>query len=345
MTITGFVLESERTVEARDRKRPSAGEGEVLLRIERVGICGSDIEYYKHFRCGAFVPKEPFVLGHEFSGIVEEVGRGVTDVPLGARAAVEPSIPCGRCDYCREGRYNLCNNMRFFGSASSFPHLDGGFQELVSVPIGNLFVLPSHLGAAEGALLEPLAVAVHAVRRARPLDDANVLITGGGTIGQLSAMVARAYGARRITVSDPVAERRRFASDHGVDVVVDPVNEDLFEVAGNERRGGYDVAIEASGQEIAITQVLQAVRKGGRYVQVGTISANVSVPANLIMVKELNVSGSFRYNHDFPAALSLLAAGRIPAQDVISETLPFAKTKDAFEDAVSGGPLKVHVEM
>ena len=206
---------------------PEPGAGEVLLRIECVGICGSDIEYYRHFQCGAFTPREPFVLGHEFCGIIEKIGHGVTHIALGSRAVVEPSISCATCRYCLEGHYNLCDNMRFYGSASAYPHLNGGFREYLTAPIRNLHVLPAQFSAAEGALLEPLAVAVHALRRARPLDNNRLLIIGGGTIGQLLAMAARAYGAASITLSDPIAAKRAFAQEHAADETLDPAATDL----------------------------------------------------------------------------------------------------------------------
>lgn len=345
MSIKGFQLLGAREIAPAELPDPEPGAGEVLIEIERVGICGSDIEYYRHFQCGVFVPKEPFVLGHEFAGTVVAQGHGVTEPRLGSRVAVEPSVPCGACRQCREGRYNLCDNIRFFGTAASHPHIDGGFRELVPAPVSNVFVLPEGVGPGEGALLEPLAVAVHAVRRARPVDDTNILINGGGTIGQLVAMVAKAFGAGRITVSDPVEARRSFALEHGVHAAVDPVADSLIDLGREESRGGWDIVFDASGQEQAIAEGIGVVRKGGRFVQIGTIAKPITIPANLIMVKELDFLGTFRYNHDFPAALTLLAERRIPAMDIVTKTFPFSESPQAFAAAASGAELKVHVEL
>lgn len=345
MGIDGFVLEDKETLVSRELQQPRPAEGEVLVRVERAGICGSDIEYFRHFKCGAFVPKRPFVLGHEFAGIVTELGPGVAEPRIGVRVAIEPSIPCGECRYCKTGRYNLCDNMRFFGSASADPHLDGGFREFVPVPARNVFVLPEDLGATEGAVLEPLAVAVHAVRRARPVDDADVLITGGGTIGQLVGMVLYAFGAKSVTVSDPLVSRRRFAQEHGAAAVLDPTEEPPSQRARVEHGGGFDIVFEASGQEPAIVEGVKAVRKGGRYVQIGTVTKDVTVPANLIMVKEVDFLGTFRYNHDFPTAITLMTSGRVPATDIVTSTYPFAQLPEAFAETRNPEQLKIHVAL
>jgi L-idonate 5-dehydrogenase len=344
MSIQGFVLTAAEHIEAQTLESPTPQMGEVLVDVRRVGICGSDIEYYRHFQCGVFVPREPFVLGHEFSGDVIALGDGVDSVAVGDRVAFEPSVPCGTCLFCREGRYNLCDNLRFYGTAAYYPHIDGAFREQIAVPAVNTIKLPNHVDYGAGALLEPLAVAVHAVRRARPVDGANVLITGGGTIGQLVAMVARALGAARVTVSDPVAQRREFALAHGVDAGVDPTSESLADIARSQPRGGWDILFEASGQEQAIVDGIGALRKGGCFVQIGTIARPVTIPANLIMVKELDMKGTFRYVNDFPMALHLLSEAKIPAMDIVTATYSFPDSPEAFRAAVGGQELKVQVE-
>lgn len=345
MGIEAYVLTGAEQIEKSERAVPQPASDEVLVRVARVGICGSDIEYYKHFQCGIFVPKEPFVPGHEFIGTIEAVGADVADRAVGDRVGVEPSVPCGTCSFCLEGRYNLCDNMRFFGTAATYPHIDGGFRELVPVSARNTYVLPDSVSDAEATVLEPLAVAVHAVRRARPVDNANILVSGGGTIGQLVTMVARALGAGRITMSDPVAARREFALNSGADVAVDPTETEILDVSREEPRGGYDIVFDASGNEAAISAGIGAARKGGRLVQIGTIARPITVPANLIMARELEWIGTFRYNHDFPAALQLLASRRVPAVDIVTASYRFSETPDAFSAAASGAHMKVHVEM
>lgn len=343
MSIRGFRLTAAQTVDPAELADPRPEAGEVLIEVERAGICGSDIEYYRHFQCGVFVPRGPMVLGHEFAGTVIGLGAGVTSVQKGARVTVEPSVPCGHCSFCREGRYNLCDNMRFFGTAATYPHIDGGFRERVTAPASNTIVLPEVMSSAAGALLEPLAVAVHAVRRGRPVDGADVLVVGGGTIGQLVSMVAQAYGARSLTLSDPVDSRRDFAQAHGAGEVIDPRDGALLDAARQRPRGGWDLVLEASGSEAGVAGGIAAARKGGTFVQIGTIAQPITIPVNLIMVRELDVRGSFRYNHDFPAARAILATGALPLMDVITRTFDFAETPEAFAVAASGQELKVQV--
>lgn len=342
-TIRRFVLTGAETVEMDTVSRPALAPGEVMIQVERVGICGSDMEYFRHFQCGIFVPQEPLVLGHEFAGTIIEHGPDVDGPPVGTRVAVEPSIPCLHCDYCREGRYNLCRNLRFFGSASVYPHMDGGFRDLVPAPVRSLIVLPESLTVRQGALLEPLAVAVHAARRAAPVDGREILVTGGGAIGQLIAMVLRAFGAAKVVVSDPLAERRERALKLAADDALDPINDDLNAYAARLRRGGFDSVFEASGQPAAIRQGLDTIRKGGIFCQVGTVDGSPNIPFNLIMTKEIDVIGSFRYAHDFQTALDLLVRGAVDAEAIITGEYPFASTPEAFAASLAPEHLKVHV--
>ena len=171
---------------------PRPSEGEALVRVRRAGICGTDVHYFSHGKVGRFIPNRPFVLGHEFAGEVVEVGKGTSNEIVGQRVAVDPSIPCGTCNFCKSGRYNLCLDMRFYGSASCDPHLDGGFSQFVVVPVANCHVVDDRLGWGEAALVEPLSVVLHALKRSGGIAGKSVLITGGGAIGQLLAISARA---------------------------------------------------------------------------------------------------------------------------------------------------------
>jgi L-idonate 5-dehydrogenase len=344
-TIRRFVLTGAKKMQMDTVSRPELAPDEVMLQIERVGICGSDMEYFRHFACGAFVPREPLVLGHEFVGVVVEHGSDVGEPPLGTRVAVEPSIPCFHCDYCREGRYNLCRNMRFFGSASVYPHMDGGFRDLVQAPASSLIVLPDTLSTRQGALLEPLAVAVHAVRRAAPIDGREILVTGGGSIGQLVAMVLQAFGAAKIVVSDPMVERRELALSLAADNVLNPLTDDFNAYAASLRRGGFDTVFEASGQPAAIRQGLETIRKGGTFCQLGTVDGTPHIPFNLIMTKELNVIGSFRYAHDFQTALDLITRDAVNAEAIVTGEYPFTATPEAFAASLEPKHLKVHVKL
>ncbi len=340
-----YYLDGIETLALREGKRPSPGQGEVVLRVNTMGICGSDIEYYLHNRVGSFVPRGPLVLGHELAGEVIEHGAGVTDPAIGARVAIDPSMPCRRCRFCRVGRHNLCDSMRFIGTAATFPHISGGLGEYVAVPAENCYVVPDHLSWGEAACLEPLAVAVHGCLRPGSLAGANVLVTGGGTIGQFVALVARALGAGTLAVSDPQPFRRDFAVEQGADVGVDPGDAAAMERARNEA-GGFDVVFEASGAPPAVRANLELVNKGGTIVQIGSIPAPVELPANLIMAKELRVMGSFRYGEVYGTAMNLLATRRTDVRPLISATYPFEKTSEAFKLAADRGEtVKVQVRV
>jgi L-idonate 5-dehydrogenase len=344
-TMLAFQIHGAKDLRAVHLPRPTPGEGEVLLAVRRAGICGSDIHYFTHGSIGRFVPKRPFVLGHEFAGAVVGLGPGVDPTLLGARVAVDPSQPCGQCKHCRKGRYNLCLDMRFFGSASCDPHIDGGFAEAVAVPARNCHRLPDTVSWGEAALLEPLSVCLHAVGRAGPLTGRSVLVTGGGTIGLLTAILARAAGAAPVVVSDPAAFARETALAVGADAALDPTDAGFAGAAAAASDGGFGVAFEASGSPRALGQAIAAVERGATLVQVGTLPAEVTLPFNDIMARELTVAGSFRFANVFEAALRLLVAGRIDVAPVISRVLPLGDMGAAMAAAVAKDRVvKVQVE-
>lgn len=310
-----------------------------------MGICGSDVEYYLHNRIGPFVPQGPLVLGHELAGTVTEAGPEAPDGLLGARVAIDPSIPCRVCQFCRKGRHNLCTNLKFVGTAATVPHIPGGLAEEVVVPAANCFVIPEDLSFGEGACLEPLSVAVHAALRPGSIAGANTLVSGGGTIGQFVALVARAFGAASVTVSDLQRFRREFALGQGADDAVDPATGDSLRDAA-ERVGGFDVVFEASGAPAAIRSALEVVKRGGTIVQIGSIPDEVSVPLNTVMTKELRYLGTFRYGDIYPISLNLLATRRVDVRPLISATFPIHDVVDAFELASArSNSVKVQVEV
>ena len=340
-----FILHGKEDLRLGDLPSPTPQPGQVLVRVQRVGICGSDVHYFSHGRAGAFVPKRPFALGHEFAGEIAALGEGVTDLPLDTRVTVDPSQPCGQCRHCRSGRYNLCENMRYFGSASCDPHLDGGFAELVAVPARNCHRMPAGMSWGEAAMLEPLAVALHAAKRAGDVAGKTVCIAGGGAIGQLLALTVRAFGATQVTLSDLAAFPRRFALEQGADAALDPSDPASEQQALDLSGGGFDFVFEAAGSPKALAQALKVVRRGGTVIQVGTLPAEVPIPANLIMAKELTVVGSFRFAHVFPIALQLAGSRRINVAPLISQTFPFLDSPQAMAQAVAkDNVIKVQIE-
>ncbi|MFM1988990.1 MAG: hypothetical protein RJA99_1947 [Pseudomonadota bacterium] len=305
-----------------DVPTPQPGPGEVLVRLGAAGICGSDMHYYFHGRNGSFVIREPLVAGHEASGVVAAVGAGVTRVKAGDRIAVNPSKPCGRCAGCREGRENLCSNMRFLGSASVFPHMHGTFREYFLMPDTNCVPVTTDVSLAEIAMSEPFSIALHSAHRAGNLLGKRVLITGSGTIGCMMTLAAKLAGASHVAITDVVDHPLEVAKQVGADLAVrtDRLPEDgrLSDVVGEP-----DVAFEVSGAPSAMTACLETVRRGGIVVQVGTLPPDgFHLNANLIMARELDVRGSFRFGNVFEHAVRSIAERRVDVRPVLSGVHP-----------------------
>jgi L-idonate 5-dehydrogenase len=306
---------------------------EVRIRVRNGGICGSDLHYFHSGRIGDFVIREPLVPGHEFSGEVAEIGAEVTRVGVGDRVAVHPGRSCGQCVRCREGRSNLCQNVFFMGSASKFPHMQGGFRERVAVEERQCFPVTADIGFDELAFAEPLAVTLHAGMRAGNLVGRRVLVTGGGPIGQLLVLVARHGGASHVALTDivdaPLAMARRIGADEAINVK-EPKN--LEQAAA--RVGGYDVAFEASGVAAALNAAIDAVHAGGTIVQVGSLPAGPSpVTANRIMAKELDLLGSFRFDAMFATSVECLEKRLIDVRPLLTGVMPMSRAREAFEVA------------
>ena len=303
------------------------GPHDVELRLGAGGICGSDLHYFQHGRVGAFVMREPLIPGHEASGVVARLGSAVTRVAVGDKVAINPSHPCGHCDYCMGGRFNLCRNMRFLGSASVFPHVQGMFRERFVMGEAQLTPISEDISLGELACAEPLSIGLHAVHRAGELLGKTVLITGGGTIGCMSVLAARLAGAARVVVCDIADRPLAMAKSVGADVVMRS-----DQVAAAELADIADVAIEAAGSPAALGTCLQATRRGGRIVQVGTLPAEgVMFPANSVMARELEYVGAFRAAHAFDWAVQYLRTRRVDVRPLVSAQIPLARAHEAFE--------------
>ena len=303
------------------------GPTDVEMRLGAGGICGSDLHYYQHGRVGAFVVREPLIPGHEVSGTVARIGSAVTRVAVGDKVAINPSHACGQCDYCLGGRLNLCRNMRFLGSASVFPHVQGMFRERFVMGERQLTPITEDISLGELACAEPLSIGLHAVHRAGNLTGKTVLVTGGGTIGSMSVIAARLAGAAHIICCDiadrPLQTARSVGADAGLrsDLASDA---ELTDIA--------DVCIEAAGSPAALMTCLKAARKGGRIVQVGTLPAEgVMFPANSIMARELDYVGAFRAAHAFDWAVQYLRTRRVDVRPLLSAQIPLSRSLEAFE--------------
>jgi L-idonate 5-dehydrogenase len=339
------VLTAAQTIQVQREPVPELAPGMVRLRVRRAGICGSDLHYFEHGHCGAFVPTRPFVLGHEFAAEVAEVGEGVQGLRVATRVTANPARACGVCDYCQAGRRNLCRQTIMLGSASTTPPTNGAFAEYVTVRADQCHELPDDVDDAAAAMLEPFAVALHAVKRAGTVAGKRVLVTGGGPIGLLAAMTARLFGAAPVVLTDVVEERLATARRLGVDLALNPMIPGFSEKVREVDADGFDVVFEASGARGALRQSFDLVRPGGTIVQIGTLgSADMPLPANSLMVREICYVGSMRYGDVFPEAIRLVAARRIALGELVSDTLPLADASEAFRRAAGkGNALKIQL--
>jgi L-idonate 5-dehydrogenase len=306
------------------------GPNDVLLGLGAGGICGSDLHYYKEGRVGAFLIREPLVPGHEASGVVQAIGSAVTRVKPGDRVAINPSHPCGHCDYCRGGRGNLCRKMYFLGSASIFPHAQGMFRERFVMGEAQLTpITEPEISLGEIACAEPLSIGLHALHRAGPVLGEKVLITGAGTIGAMCVMAARLAGAAEITVCDVHDRALALARQAGADRTVRSDQVDVASLADSA-----DVTIEAAGSPAALHTCLTAVKRGGRVIQVGTLPAELPFPANSVMQRELDYRGVFRAHLAFDWAVQAIRSRRVDVRPLITAQLPLSQSREAFELAL-----------
>ncbi|MGD0911678.1 MAG: NAD(P)-dependent alcohol dehydrogenase [Terracidiphilus sp.] len=345
--MTAAVLHAARDIRIEQLQQPGLLPGMVTLRNRRVGICGSDLHYFEEGKCAAFVPDRPFVLGHEFTADVVAVGDGVDTVKAGDRVTVNPARNCGFCEYCKAGRINLCRKTIMLGSASTTPPTNGALAEFVAVRADQCHILPSQIDDSLGAMMEPFAVALHAVKRAGLVSGRSVLVMGAGTIGQLVAMAARAFGAVPVAISDIVAYRREKAVALGADLSLDPTQADFAGQVAKFTGDGFDLIFEASGSPRALRASFDLVRPGGTIVQIGTLgTADIPLPANLLMNREINFVGSMRYGNVFGEAIRLVAAGRVNLLPLVSEVFALDQSTKAFELAAGKSQaFKVQIQL
>jgi L-iditol 2-dehydrogenase len=317
-TTPAAVLYGVEDVRFESRPVPEPGPGEVLVEIRSVGVCGSDVHYYREGRIGDFVVAAPLVLGHEASGVVVGRGPGATTHDLGQLVALEPGIPDGTCPACRTGHYNLCPAVRFFAT----PPVDGTFIGHVVHPESFAHPVPDGVSEDAAALLEPLSVGIWAGRKANIQPGDVVVVTGGGPIGLLCAAVARTSGASQVVVSEVVPARREFARRLGATGTVDP---------STDRLPACDVLLECSGAPAAIDAGIAALRPAGRAVLVGmTAAPRTPLPLTQMQARELQVTGTFRYASTYPTAIALVTSGAIDLDALVSKRFGLAATEDAL---------------
>jgi L-idonate 5-dehydrogenase len=324
------VIHAAHDLRVEERKIPEPKAGEVLVRLGAGGICGSDLHYYHHGGVADFHLREPMILGHEIAGEIVAIGPGVTDLHIGDRVAVNPARYCGVCSQCRSGRPNLCPEVRFFGSASRFPYVQGGFAEFFCAAETQCIRLTTDIPFPSIACAEPLSVALHAANQAGQLTGKRVLITGAGPIGLLLAVVARYAGAREIAITDmvraPLEVALHLGADRAINVAGTP--NALREICN--QIGGFDAVFEASGAPPALIDCVESAKPGSRIVQVGMLSS-ATVPLGRLIARELELVGTFRFHDEFGQAVELLERGRIQVDALITERLPLARAKEGFD--------------
>lgn len=325
-----LVIHAARDLRVEPVATPAVGPRQLRVQVRAGGICGSDLHYYHDGGFGAVRIREPMILGHEVAGVVTAVGTEVAGIAPGTRIAINPSRPCGRCRYCQEGRQNQCLAMRFYGSAMPMPHIQGAFRQELVIDDTQAHPVADSVGDAAAATAEPLAVALHAVRRAGPLLGKRVLITGCGPIGALTVLAARRAGALEIVVSDispaPLAAAVRIGADRVINSAADP---DALAAYGADK-GYFDVLFEASGNERAARTAIDVLRPGAIAVQIG-LGGDMTLPVGILTAKEIEWRGTFRFHTEFALAVALTNQGLIDVSPLISATFPFEQAVAAFE--------------
>lgn len=311
---------------------PVPKDNEVLVHIKHIGICGSDIHYYESGRIGDFVVEKPIILGHESAGVVEAVGKDVTNVKVGDRVALEPGYTCGKCEFCMTGRYNLCPDVVFMAT----PPYDGAFCEYVAYPSHMAFKLPDNMSTMEGALVEPLAVGIHATNQGGASLGQTAVILGSGCIGLCTLLALRAKGVTEVYVSDVLDKRLAKAKELGATEVINAKEKDTVEEIMRLTGGkGCDMVYETAGNKFTTAQTAKLVKRGGTVVLVGMApDPTVAYDFGTLGSKEATIKTVFRYRNIYPAAINAIAGGSIPIAKIASDFFTLDQVPEAMEYSV-----------
>ncbi|CAG8960086.1 hypothetical protein HYFRA_00010564 [Hymenoscyphus fraxineus] len=312
------------TIPKETRPLPSPAATEVQVAVQATGLCGSDLHYYNHYRNGDIIVQEPLTLGHESSGVVTEVGSAVSDLKVGDKVALEVGLPCLECELCKEGRYNICKTLKFRSSAKSFPHFQGTLQERINHPAAYCYKLPPTVSLEQGAILEPLGVAIHGARRAALKKGSTVLILGAGAVGLLCAAMSKVNGAKKVIIADIQAERVEFAVQNkfaDASIVVPMKRPQAIEeklafakevaelVKAQTEKGEVDAVFECTGVESCLQAAIYSTRPGGRILLIGMGSPIQTLPISAAALREVDLVGVFRYADTYKEAIELVSSG------------------------------------
>ena len=326
-----LVIHAAKDLRIEDQSVEPPAAGQVQITMATGGICGSDLHYFHNGGFGAVRLKEPMILGHEVAGHVSALGDGVSEFKAGDLVAVSPSRPCHTCTYCQEGMQNHCQNMRFYGSAMPYPHIQGAFRQVLNADVSQC-VPAAGLTPGEAAMAEPLAVCLHAAKQAGDLLGKRVLVTGCGPIGLLCILVARRAGATEIVATDLTDFTLDMAAKNGADVTINSATDTEKLAQYQSGKGTFDVLFECTGAAPALTAAIAALRPGGTIVQLG-LGGDMQLPVQAITAKELQMRGSFRFHEEFFTGVTLMQKGLLDVKPLITQTFSLNEAVKAFETA------------
>lgn len=325
------VMTGVKQMEFQERKMPKAGIGEVVVEMEYVGICGSDVHFFEDGHIGTRYVESPLILGHESAGTVLEVGEGVTHLKVGDRVAVEPGIPCGHCEFCRSGRYNLCKEMVF----RSCPPHDGMMCQYIVHPASLCFKLPNNVSTLEGAMVEPLAVAFQSAKLGGVAPNKSVVIFGSGCIGLSALLACRYLGAAQVIIVDLFTSRLKQALKLGADHIINGKQEDTVQKILEYTSGeGCDVVIECAGSAVTTAQASFAVRTGGTIVIAGNPIGDIPFNFRNLTLREASLTTVWRYCNEYPRIINAIAKGAVPAKELVTDIFAFEDINEAFGKAM-----------
>ena len=323
-------MEGIKNIKIRDMDIPKPKQGEVLIKVKSVGICGSDMHFYINGRIGHHIVELPFILGHEASGEIVETGKDIINLKVGDRITMEPGVSCGKCNYCMTGKYNLCNKMIFWAT----PPIDGVLSEYIVHDERYCFKIPDNISFDEGAMAEPLSVAVHAAIRSRVNPGSKVAILGAGPIGQLVLQVFRAFGAYKIIISDISEYRLDIAKKIDDVTTINAAKVDVKKIVKDYFTEGADITVETAGAIETASDSIYITKKGGTVIQIGNLpKVEVPYPLLIALDKELTILGSYRYANCYPTVVDLLSSKKVHVKDLITRRFPFIETDEAFKFA------------
>ncbi|MBB3590123.1 L-iditol 2-dehydrogenase [Rhizobium sp. BK529] len=331
-------LEATGKLFLREVEKPEPGPGDLLVRIEACGICGTD----RHLFHGEFPSRPPLTLGHEFAGIIETVGPEVIGFQPGMRVTCDPNIACGRCEQCHNGRVNLCRNLRAIGI-----HRDGGFADYVIVPQKQAFELPLELDPLHGAFCEPLACCLHGVDLANIKTGSSVIVLGGGVIGLLTIQLARLAGATRVLLVTRNAEKRALAEKLGATTTFDPSHSDVFRIIddGGMLPGGADIVFECAGVPETMMQAPRLAKSGGTAVILGVMpqGSKIEIEPFDLLFREVSLIGSFINPFTHQRATDLIASGAIKVEPLISRRITLEQAPEVITNPAPNGEIRALV--